>query len=98
MLKGNHLFAFPQKVVWDNATATESFDLSVYDIAKQVSYNNGKFSLESSTEGDKRVFTAENTKEMLLWLRNIHCIQQSISSPKISFIDQSNKRTPYVNF
>merc|ERR1712187_787681 len=87
VLKGNYLYAFTRKYLWDTATATEIFDLATYDKVKQVSYNNNKFSLESSTENDKRIFSTETTKEMLSWIRNIQCVQQNILNPQIHFID-----------
>ena len=97
VLKGNNLYAFKSKYVYETATAQEIFDLSIYDKVQQVSYNNNKFSLESSTQNDKKLFQTETNKEMLLWIRNIKCIQQNANDCKISFIDDENKRTPYVN-
>ena len=98
VLKGNHLHAFSRKYVHDVATATEIFDLAVYDKAKQVSYNNNKFSLESTSLDERRVFSTETTKEMLCWLRTIQCVQQNIINPQITFIDPELKaRSPYIN-
>ena len=98
VLKGNHLHAFAQKYVHDVVSATEIFDLAVYDKVKQVSYNKNKFSLESTAKNDKRIFASETTKEMLRWVRTIQCVQQNITNPQVTFIDPQKKaRSPYMN-
>merc|ERR550539_840791 len=98
VLKGNHLHAFTRKYIHDVATAEEIFDLAIYDKAKQVSYNNNKFSLESTSLNERHVFSTETTKEMLCWLRTIQCVQQNIINPQVTFIDPKTKaRSPYMN-
>eukprot|EP01083_Nonionella_stella_P002796 8017_1 len=97
VLKGNHLYAFIRHHSRTTVQASEVFDLDIYDKVEQIAYNTNKFMLSSTTTGDEKLFTTETTKEMLSWVRNIQCIQQNIKQPTISFIDQTNKRTPYIN-
>ena len=96
VLKGSNLFAFAHKIVWESAFAQQVFDLSEYNKVKQISFNNNKFSLESDIKNEKCIFQTETNKEMLAWIRNIQCVQQNIIDTKVSFIDNDNKRTPYV--
>ena len=96
VLKGHNLYAFPHKVAWESVIAQQIFNLQEYDQVTQISYNNNKFSLESSSKNDKRIFQTETNKEMLNWIKNIRCIQQNVMDSKVSFIDNDNKRTPYV--